>query len=488
MTSSPSQSSSTLAICKYDGQDRSEMAHDTTHLNVSESLVELPAGALRDLCLLVQVKLPQGLLVIGESAFMFCPSLQLVEFPDSLQEIRAHAFEYCTNLSSDCDENVLDFPEGIRVIGDQAFAMSCQDVDYLQLPSTLNALGRGSFSHLSSLVSVGLHEEGKLERIGDYAFYGAHALRNIVIPSTVTYVGRWAFGKCQQLQSAMNGKMMDSFDEEIEKALRTRFNGLGLHNIIYFNGGTVTTIELSKIAASDAVTENGAKRDKLGMTPLDILMLAPKPNYDLVPILTRQFPITVSVPNGSNSPAHYACARKAPIYVVETLIKAQLECAFSGMQSHEMVKPPHWTSLIARAHQSDAIHILQLLIGLRSCDQLHSWRHDRWKQDVEDSISSLSSFPNKEDRTERLVQMKSIYDKVETYQEIERLSNLELAVWKTSIQRTEQETKTSKGGNRVNREYCRIYSGSDAVVSNVLQFLHDAMGTSQNYSPVTCSY
>ncbi|CAJ1962344.1 unnamed protein product [Cylindrotheca closterium] len=488
MTSS-SQPPSTLTICKYNGQDRSEVALEATHVDVSGSLVELPANALNDLSLLVQVRLPQGLRVIGESAFTFCPSLQIVEFPDSLQEIRAHAFEYCTNLSSSDDNSkVLDLSEGITVIGDQAFSMSCQSVEYIQLPSTLKILGKGSFSHLSALVSVGLHEKGKLETIGDYAFYGAHALRNVAIPSSVTYVGRWAFGKCHQLQNAVNGKMFDSCDDEaMEETLRNRFKGLWLHKSIYFDDGAAA-MELSEIATSGVSTENETKRDRLDMTPLDILMLAPKPNYDLVPVLVQQFPVTVSAPNGNKCPAHYACARKAPVSVVETLIRAQME-AISEKHSQGAAMPPYWTSLIARAHQSDAIDILQLLIGLRFSGHFHSWRLDRWKQDTEDSICRLSSFPNKEDRTERLVHVEAIHEKAEIYQRMEILSNLELAVWKSSIQHTELENKTSVAATHVNREHCRIYSGSDSILSNVIPFLDEVTRPkSQNYSPAPCSY
>lgn len=476
-------SPSSLVTCTYDGQERSEISQETTHVDVCESLSELPSGALRDLFLLVQVNLPLGLRVIGRSTFQFCSSLQFVTLPQTLQEIQAHAFEYCTNLMPNC--KLFDLPEGITVIGDQAFAMSCQSIEYLQLPSTLVVLGRGSFSHWSNLVSVGMYEDGKLETIGDYAFYGAVALRNVAIPSTVNYVGRWSFGRCRQLQHAAKAYMFDSSDEAVEKAVRTRFEGLPLHKMMhYFDGSSASESEITKLVTSnDAAKKHGFECDKLGMTPLDILMLAPKPNYDLVPLFVQHFPETAFALKHGSTPVHYACLRKAPVEVVETLITEQIKCAADIDAQQNRVKPiepPHWGSLLARAHQSDAIEILQAILRLQLNDRIEGLGLDRWKQEVQESISQLS---NAEDRTEQLVRMDAIYNQVETYHQMEVISNLELCLWNACIQKTALQSDFTE----VNREDCRIYSGSESILSNVIPFLFEVTAP-RSISPTTCEY
>lgn len=490
MTSSPC-STSVINVCYYTGQDRSQIKEGTTHVEVvrgggsQKMMIEIPVGALRDLCLLVHVNLPQGLTVIAESAFKFCPSLRSILFPGSLREIRAHAFEYCTNLSSDdCGSGLLDLPEGLRVVGDQAFSMSCQSVQYLQLPSSLASIGRGSFSHWPDLISVGLHEGGNLTTIGDYAFYGGHALTNVAIPSTVSYVGRWAFGRCLNLQHLVNGRA-----QAVEEALKSRFEGFPLHKRIYFDNQQTSKEMYHDNDPSDR--SHWLRKERLGMTPLILLLLSPKPRYDDVPVLLEECPGIVAMSDRfGETAAHYACRRRAPVSVIEALITGQMNLARDDKaktgSAGAVVPLPPWSALISIANQVDAIDILQLLLRLQLEDRLESLRLVRWKREIEEAIHSLASLLDSDGSAKRLIRIQKMLAKLERCERVEAISNLELAAWKASFPRQDAPAARSAPIVIEDRYVSYIYGGSQSIVQSVVPFLPKAAGSSdrQTFRPV----
>ena len=118
----------------------------------------------RYLCMLT---LPEGLEVIGESAFEWCNNLVHVDFPSTLKTVENRAF-YAGYMG--CG---LDLPAA-ETIGDEAFAQCIRITDPVYLP------------------------EG-LKTIGSSAFYCCSWLGEVYLPSTVETIGERAFA-----DSAMN--------------------------------------------------------------------------------------------------------------------------------------------------------------------------------------------------------------------------------------------------------------------------------------------
>ncbi len=124
---------------------------------------------------LSEVILEEGVTTIHEGAFENCVSLKTIDFPDSLLEIRADAFENsgltqvslnkvryvqnyvfknCTALSA------LDLGE-VRELGDSVFE-GCTALESVSLPSSLERVGGSVFADCSSLSEVALPENGIL--------------------------------------------------------------------------------------------------------------------------------------------------------------------------------------------------------------------------------------------------------------------------------------------------------------------------------------
>ncbi|MCD8205184.1 MAG: leucine-rich repeat domain-containing protein [Clostridia bacterium] len=105
---------------------------------------------------------------IGTMGFLGCNKLKNIAVPDFITTIGYSAFAYCTNLKS------------------------------ITLPASLKSVPYGIFGGDNSLFYVDIPEG--VERIESYAFYFSH-LHEIVIPSSVTYLGEGAFYRCDYLTS-----------------------------------------------------------------------------------------------------------------------------------------------------------------------------------------------------------------------------------------------------------------------------------------------
>ncbi len=142
--------------------------------------------------------IPKTVETITSGVFMDVSNLEEITIPTSVISIGASAFQNCANLSK-----VTFQTEGKGsnlVIGDNAFN-GCQQLNSIELPARTESLGNQCF-YKSGLTSITLNEG--LKSIGyevqngnvidnTNVFQGLSGLRSIVIPSTVTFIGKTAF-------------------------------------------------------------------------------------------------------------------------------------------------------------------------------------------------------------------------------------------------------------------------------------------------------
>lgn len=116
---------------------------------------------------LAEVKLPKGIVRIGDYLLGDCSSLKSVDIPSSVKSFGSYAFRYCPL------ENV-KLPDGLETIGYSAFS-GCSKLKEIKFPPTVKT-------------------------IGSYAFNSCSSLEEVRIPSSVTSIGNYAFSSCSKLQ------------------------------------------------------------------------------------------------------------------------------------------------------------------------------------------------------------------------------------------------------------------------------------------------
>lgn len=145
------------------------------------------------------VWIKNGVTSIGAYAFWTLPvdgvmdNLMIVEIPDSVTFIGAHAFDGCNNLQE------ITLPESITHVGSAAFA-NCTSLRKVTLPESVIKVGSGAFYNCSSLSSV-MIPEGVLQ-IEKEAFALCGKLAAVAVPGTVTEIGEGAFKSCVGLKKA----------------------------------------------------------------------------------------------------------------------------------------------------------------------------------------------------------------------------------------------------------------------------------------------
>ena len=168
---------------------------------IPSSVRTIGAQAFSGCCNLSSVTLPSSILAINSGTFYKCTNLKSVKLPDSLQSIGVLTFGDCTNLSS------IVLPKSLQIIEYWAFE-NCVNLKSITIPKSVKAIGREHNNNncVTAFAGSGLHsiiiEEG-VEIIDDYAFMGCRYLESLVIPSSVSRIGKAAFlnscGKMEKL-------------------------------------------------------------------------------------------------------------------------------------------------------------------------------------------------------------------------------------------------------------------------------------------------
>lgn len=137
-----------------------------------------------------KVNIPFGIRVIGERAFANNENIDCVVLPETVEEIREEAFCNCTSMQK------INLPASIRYIGSATFE-SCVKLLKVELPN-IRIIEQSLFNRCYKLAEVKLPEE--LKEIADLAFYQCIALKKLDLPSSLKSIGRMAFYKNQSIK------------------------------------------------------------------------------------------------------------------------------------------------------------------------------------------------------------------------------------------------------------------------------------------------
>ena len=89
---------------------------------------------------------------------------------------------------------------------------SAENLKSIVLPSTLTTIGKEAFYHCNALTDI---DFGGVEVIGDGAFHDCTSLATISLPSSVKIIVRWAFADCTSLKSVTISNGVTSINESV---------------------------------------------------------------------------------------------------------------------------------------------------------------------------------------------------------------------------------------------------------------------------------
>jgi hypothetical protein len=412
-------------------------------ITLPDALETIEAGMFYKCTLLTHIEIPPNVTKIGKHAFKDCEGLKHLRIPSSVVEIGASAFSCCEQLMS------VHLLGNLRTIETATFRC-CASLTHARIPSSVTRIESGAFAYCTRLISLELPEG--LETINLDGENDCSSLVNLVVPSEQRF--QQLDGYFEQLDGYFDEQFMEgsklrhvasSFTDLVSK-LQHRFDDLPVHRLCYYQSYYPLMEAMENLRQSmDADPAAGNKVDAFGMTPFHILALSQTPNLSLFQALMKVYKvdnIRIKDKFGSN-PIDYLCMNHTPgsATVIQSLLQTIiLQCL-------------RWCGLV------------------------------RWKTDMLAAMDEALAT----EWSSRRSAIGMLYFKLATYERLESVSLLELALWQVKIDsckalyETDHQRDEASSPKRprldkshlvgVDRQSCRINSGADVVMSNVLPFL-----------------
>ena len=176
-----------------------------TSVVIEKGITEIGKYAFYRCTGLVTVSLPEGLTEIGANAFNVCKNLETVTLPQSLLKIQDGAFSQCYVLSN------ITLPDNLEVIGNNAFLIA--DLREVTVPSTVTYLGTNVFNSNENLVTAVINAE--IKTLPMACFSKCYALKNVTLPETLEKIDAYAFQYCESLKTVDIPESVTVFDKNV---------------------------------------------------------------------------------------------------------------------------------------------------------------------------------------------------------------------------------------------------------------------------------
>ncbi len=202
-----------------------------TSIEIPNSVTSIGYAAFSSCKGLTSIEIPNSLTSIGDYAFNDCSGLKSVVIPNSVTSIGNYAFNNCDVLKS------IVIPNSVISIGNDAFN-DCTGLKSVVIPNSVTSIGDKAFAYCTGLTSVEFNAENctymgsdfypvfsdctalskvtigeKVKNIPDYAFAYCSGLTSVVIPNSVTSIGRSAFRDCDRLTSVVIGNSVTTIGD-----------------------------------------------------------------------------------------------------------------------------------------------------------------------------------------------------------------------------------------------------------------------------------
>lgn len=170
-----------------------------------EGLESIGEGAFTGCSSLPTISFPASLVVLGSNPFEYCRSLSSIN-----ASAGSATFSSVGGVLFSADKSVLiayphgiasrtyRIPDGVRMIGNHAF-LNNSNLESVTFPDSLTAIGVSSFAGCDKLTGVTFPDG--LETIDTRAFNSCDGLTEVVLPESVISIGSSAFSWCDNLVS-----------------------------------------------------------------------------------------------------------------------------------------------------------------------------------------------------------------------------------------------------------------------------------------------
>lgn len=195
-------SATTLAVVapdnNWDGYatpaGRLQIPATVTHDGVTYSVTSIANNAFRGCDALTAVDIPGSVATVGFTAFFSCGSLAAVTMAEGVVEVGRMAFANCGALDT------IVLPASLRQIGISAFRSTAYYANQDNWVDSVLYIGPFVIEVSSVVVGPVVVTEGTIG-LGTGAFNYCHNMRQVVLPSTLLFVGNLAFNDCEVLDT-----------------------------------------------------------------------------------------------------------------------------------------------------------------------------------------------------------------------------------------------------------------------------------------------
>ncbi|CAJ1939003.1 unnamed protein product [Cylindrotheca closterium] len=411
----------------------------------------------------------------------------------------------------------LHLEEGVEEIGEDAFSM-CWTLGNVRMPLSLSKVQKNAFAHcMLHLRSVELPP--KRIQIGDRAFQGCVRLRNVALQKddpSAKNLGKHLFKGCHNLA------VLFQDSKSMVQALTTRFDGLPLHEVSYYQSYYSTNECLQKLETATAESSSDSskrrrRQDCLGMTPLHILTFSKTAQrLELYQWCVENcLDDLVTKDEWGSLPIHYALENNLPLPIVEFLLEQHqkyhpnqpmffdqfllnqgvgfLQAAslplvqlVLGFHEKHCLEPLDWDRLLHDAISMSSLDVFRCVVQRSISPRVKALEWQPWRDDIELNINAISNeslqgecwTPMQQVPPSGIDVVEKIQSKLATYERRTNMMLLELICWKcrtmaaTTTPMNEQNCEEKKNSDYEDiRTNSRIHSGAEYIVPLVLSFL-----------------
>ena len=161
--------------------------------------------------------IPTSVTTIGDNAFKLTTALGSITIPASVTSLGAAAFYAATGL-----EEVV-FEDGIQLQQIQNETFRGSSIQRCMLPVSVKTIGNSAFYECKQLESVTLPKG--LNSIGNHAFRYCEKLNDVTLPGSLSAVLDWAFANCTAMENL-------TIEEGVSNISRDVFQYSGMKNVV----------------------------------------------------------------------------------------------------------------------------------------------------------------------------------------------------------------------------------------------------------------